>query len=77
MWDAPPHKKNRIVDFAGLRLAGSDSDPNAAFPNGRPKQAVADAVMKERLLNAAENSGLLMGVGFHISAILKIRLHPK
>jgi len=24
MWDAPPHRKKRIVDLAGLRRAGSD-----------------------------------------------------
>ena len=66
-----------MVDFAGLRLVGSDSDPNAAFPKGRPKQAVVEAVIKERLLNAAEKSGLLMGVVYYISAIHEIRLHPK
>jgi len=61
--DAPPHRKKRMVDFAGLRRAGSACDPNAAFPNGNPKQAVVEAVIKERRLSAAENNGFFTARG--------------
>jgi len=57
MCEAPPQRKNRIVDFAGLRRRSAVSAPKADFPKGRPKHAAVDAVRNERLLSADENRG--------------------
>jgi hypothetical protein len=57
MCEAPPQRKNRIVDFAGFLRSGAVSDPKADFPKGSPKQAAVDAVRNERLLSADENRG--------------------
>ena len=47
--------------MAGFLRTAELCDPNAARPKGRPKQAVVEAVMKDRRLNAAEKSGAFMG----------------
>jgi hypothetical protein len=63
MWEAPPHRKKRMVDLAGFFRAGTKVLPEAAAPSGSPKQAVADAARKERRLKAEPNSGA-GGFGF-------------
>jgi hypothetical protein len=58
MWEAPPQRKNRIVDLAVfLRWETGPAPEAVAPPKGRPKHAAVEAVMKERLLSAEANNG--------------------
>ena len=50
MWEAPPQRKNKIVDFAGRRAAPLKEAETAELLQGNPAQAAVDATKNVRRL---------------------------
>ena len=60
MWEAPPQRKNKIVDFAGRRAAPLKEAETAELLQGNPAQAAVDATKNVRRLCIELKSLLIM-----------------
>ena len=60
MCDAPPQRKKRIVDLAGLRRGAAPDAPNAEGPKLKPARPAVEAARNVRRLCAALNKGSFM-----------------
>src|SRR5688572_21817269 len=63
MWEEPPQRKKRMVDFAGFfRGGGIAAAPNAERPKLSPAKPTVDAARNVRRLIIGENRGGGMGI---------------